>query len=121
MFGNRIRDGASKHFHHYVQPTLNETNLKADVAVPLMEINDILNTEANKDVIAESVIGIAKECFRFGVKDAFVSNVTVNTQRSSAFIAQLIEFFKINGQRIGFILLIIRTPKESTSGKTTFV
>ena len=86
-----------------------------------MEINDILNTEVDKDVIAESVIGIAKECVRFGVNNAFVSNVTVNTRGNSAFIAQLIEFFKINVQRIGFILLIIRTSKESPSGKTTFV
>ena len=52
-----------------------------------MGTNDILNAEADKDLIAESVIDIAKECARFGVKDAFVSSVTVNTRRNSAFIS----------------------------------
>ena len=33
------------------------------------------------------VIDIAKECVRFGEKDIFVSSVTVNTRRSSAFIS----------------------------------
>ena len=48
---------------------------------------DILNAEGDKDLIAESVIDIAKECVRFGVKDVFVSSVTVNTRYSSAFIS----------------------------------
>ena len=52
-----------------------------------MGTNDILNAEADKDLIAESVIDIAKECVRFGVKDKFVSSVTVNTRGSSIFIS----------------------------------
>ena len=76
----------SKHFHHYIQPTLKETNVKTDITVLQMGTNDILNAEADKDFIVESVIDIAKECARFDVKDVFVSSVTVNTRRSSAFI-----------------------------------
>ena len=68
-----------KHFHHYIQPTLNEKNVKTDIAVLHMRTNDILNAEADKDLIAESVIDIAKACVRFGVKDVFISSVTVNT------------------------------------------
>ena len=52
-----------------------------------MGTNDILNAEGDKDLIAESVIDIAKECVQLGVKDVFVSSVTVNTRRSSAFIS----------------------------------
>ena len=52
-----------------------------------MGTNDILNVEGDKDLIVESVIGIAKECFRLCVKDVFVSSVTVNTRGSSAFIS----------------------------------
>ena len=44
-----------------------------------MGANDILNAEADKDLIAESVLDIAKEFVRFCVKDVFVSSVTVNT------------------------------------------
>ena len=79
----------SKHFHHYIQPTLNEENVKTDIAVLHMGTNDILNAEGDKDLIAESVIDIAKECVRLGVKDVFVSSVTVNTRRSSAFISAI--------------------------------
>ena len=88
----------SKHFHHYIQPTLNETNVKTDIAALHMGINDIFNAEVDKDLIAESVIDIAKECARFGVKDVFVSSVTVNTRRSSAFISAVNTFFKVNVQ-----------------------
>ena len=76
----RFFGGATlKHFHHYIQPTLNGKNFKTDIAVLHMRTNDILNAEADKDLIAESVIDIAKECVRFGVKDVFISSVTVNT------------------------------------------
>ena len=76
----RFFGGATpKHFHHYIQPTLNEAKVKTDIAVLHMGKNDILNAEADKDLIAASVIDIPKECVRFVVKDVFVSSVTVNT------------------------------------------
>ena len=43
-----------------------------------MGTNDVLNAEANADLIAESVIDIAKSIW-FGVKGVFVSSVVVNT------------------------------------------
>ena len=52
----------SKHFHHYIQPTLNKENIKTDIAVLHMETNYILDAEGDKDLIAESAIDIAKEC-----------------------------------------------------------
>ena len=45
----------SKHFHHYIQPTSNEENVKTDIAVLHMGTNDILNAGTDKDLIAESV------------------------------------------------------------------
>ena len=54
-----------------------------------MGTTDSLNTEADKGLIAESVIDIAKECVRLGVKDVFVSSVMVNTQRCSAFTSAI--------------------------------
>ena len=52
-----------------------------------MGANYIRNAEGDKDLIAESVIDIAKECVWLGVKDVFVSSVTVNTRSSSALIS----------------------------------
>ena len=59
-----------------------------------MGTNDILNTEGDKGLIAESVIDIAKEYVRFGVTDVFVSSVTANTRCSSAFISAVNNILK---------------------------
>ena len=53
----------SKHFHHYIQPTLNEKNVKTDIAVLHMGTNDILNVEGDKDLIVESVKDMCKNVF----------------------------------------------------------
>ena len=83
----RFFDGPiSKHFNHYIQPTLNEKNVKTDIAVLHMGRTDILNAEDDKDLISETVIDIAKKCVRFGVKEVFVSSVTFNSRHGSTFI-----------------------------------
>ena len=75
-----------------------------------MGTNDILNADADKDLIAESVLEIAKECVCVGVKDLFVSSVTVNTPRSSAFISAVNNSLQDNWQH-----------KKNTSGKMAFI
>ena len=59
-----------------------------------MGTNDILNTEGDKGLIAESVIDIAKEYVWFGVTDVFVSSVTANTRCSFAFISAVNNILK---------------------------
>ena len=73
--------------HHYIQPTLNEINVKTDITVLHVGINYILDTEADKDLSAKNVINIAKKCVWFGVKDVFISSVADNTGHSWAFIS----------------------------------
>ena len=60
----------------------------------VVKTNDILDAEADKYLAIESVIDIAKECVRFGGKDAFISSVTVNTRRSSVFISAVNNIFQ---------------------------
>ena len=74
-----------------------------------MGTNDILNAGGDKDLIAGSVIDIAKECVQLGVKDVFVSSVTVNTRRSSAFISTVNNILQNKCATHRFILLITRT------------
>ena len=84
----RFSGGAtSKYFHHYIRPTLNETDMITDIAVLHMGTNDIINSEVNKDLVADSIINVARECVAFGVKSVFISRLTVNTRRNSAFIS----------------------------------
>ena len=111
----------SKYFHHYIQPTLNEKNVITDIAVLNMGKNDILNAEGDKDLIAESVIDIAKECVRLGVKDVFVSSVTVNTRRSSAFISVVNNILQDKCATNQFRLIDNSNIKKNTSGEMAFV
>ena len=45
-----------------------------------------MNSEVNKDLVADSIINI-KKCIAFSVKGVFISSFTVNTRRNSAFIS----------------------------------
>ena len=61
----------SKHFHHYISPTLNEANMIKNIAVLHTGTNDIINSEDNKDLVANSILNIARECVLFGVKSIY--------------------------------------------------
>ena len=107
--------------NHYIQPTLNEENVKRDIAILPIGINDVLSTEADKELIAESVTDIAKKCVCFGVKDVSVSTTMVNTRLSSAFIGAVNKIPQHKFQRITLILLITRTSKKNTSEQMSFI
>ena len=107
--------------NHYIQPTLNEENVKRDIAILPIGINDVLSTEADKELIAESVTDIAKKCVCFGVKDVSVSTTMVNTRLSSAFISAVNKIPQHKFQRITLILLITRTSKKNTSEQMSFI
>ena len=79
-----------------------------------MGTNGILHTEADKYLIAQSVVDIVKEYVLFGVKDV---SLTPDAVLLSS--VQLIKFFKIRIQRISFILLVTRTSKKKTSATTS--
>ena len=49
-----------KHSHHYFCPILNKTDVITDIAVLHMGTNDIINSEFNKDLEADSIINIAR-------------------------------------------------------------
>ena len=50
------------------------------------ETNDIINSGVNKDLVADSIINIVRECVVFGLKTVFISSLTVNSRRNLAFI-----------------------------------
>ena len=83
-----------------------------------MGTNYVLNSEANEDLIAESVIDITKECISFGVKGVFISSVVVNTRRKSTFISEYNKILqdKCATHQLHFIDNL--NIKMSTSGRT---
>ena len=86
-----------------------------------MQTNDVLDAEATEDLIAESVIDIAKECIWFGVKGAFVSSEVVNPRRKSAFISEFNKILqdKCATHQLRFIDNL--NIKMSISGRTAFI
>ena len=118
----RFFSGATfKYFDLYIQPTLNEKNVKIDIAVLQMGTNDILNAAGHKDLIAESFIDIVKECVRFAVKDVFVPSVTVNTRRSSAFIGAVNNILQDKCATHQFHFIDNSNIKKSSSGKMAVI
>ena len=81
----------SKHCYHYIRPTLNETDVITDIAVLHKGTNDIISSEGIKDLVADSMINISRECVDFGVKSVFISSLTINTIHLSAFISAVIK------------------------------
>ena len=53
-----------------------------------------MNSEVNKDLVADSIINIVKKYIAFSVKGVFISSFTVNTRRNSAFISAVNKDFK---------------------------
>ena len=63
----------SKHFHHYICPTLSGKDAITDIAVLHMATNDIMNSGNNKYLVADSIINTVRECVPFVVKNVFIS------------------------------------------------
>ena len=60
----------------------NETDVITNIVVLHMSTNDIINSEVNRNLIADSISNIAGECVAFGVKSVFISNLMVNNRRN---------------------------------------
>ena len=95
----------SKHFHHHIHPTLDEKDVITDVAVLHIGTNDTRNSEVNKDLRADSIINIARECFVFGVETVFISSLTVNTRCNSVFISAVNKTLKAKYFMYNFALI----------------
>ena len=82
-------------------PTFNEIDVITDVGVLHVGIND-KNSEVNKDLAADSIINIPKECVVFTVKSVYISSFTVNTRRNSTFISAVKKALKAKCLRHNF-------------------
>ena len=54
-------DGATLKHSHHIRPTLNEINLIMDIVLSHMITDHITKLEVNKDLLADSIINVAKE------------------------------------------------------------
>ena len=54
-------DGATLKHSYYIRPTLNEINLIMDTVLLHMITDHIIKLEVNKDLLADSIINVAKE------------------------------------------------------------
>ena len=53
-------DGATLKHSHHICPTLNEINLITNIVLLYMITDHIINSEVNKDLVADSIINDAK-------------------------------------------------------------
>ena len=66
-----------------------------DTAILHMGADDIINSEVNKDLLADSIINTAIQCAAFVVKSVYILRMTVSTETQLGFY----QFSKQNSER----------------------
>ena len=84
-----------------------------------MGINDIINSDTNKDLVADSIINIAIEGIAFSVKSLFISSLTVNNGRNWAFINGVNKTVKDVSCKYSH-LMITRMSKKRIFGRAIY-
>ena len=61
-----------------------------------MSVNDLLKRDSNIDVVTNNIMKIANECKTYGIKNIFVSGLTVNNRLHSDFINAINNALKLD-------------------------
>ena len=73
---------SSNDFIHYIKPNLQNSENPFETAILHMGVNDLLKRDSNIEV-ATNNMKIAKECKTYGIKNMFVSVLTINNRLHS--------------------------------------
>ena len=68
-------------------------------------INDFLKLGSNIDVITSNIMNIANECKNHGIKDIFISSLTINNRLPSDFIHVANNALKLSFLNYGFFFI----------------
>ena len=88
----------SKHFVHYIKPTLQENEF--DTSVLHMRVN-VLTLGSNIDTVSKDIIHIANHC-KIRSKQIIISGLTLTTWLNASFIHQLNNSMKVICQKHGY-------------------
>ena len=61
-----------------------------------MGVNDLLKRDSNIDVVTNNIMKIANECKTYGIKNIFVSGLTINNRLYSDFINTMNNVLKLD-------------------------
>ena len=109
----------SRDFFHYIKPTLQDQQTNFDIAVLHMSVNDILNLGSTVETVSNSILHIAKQCKKYGVKEVSISSVTCTTLLNSDLINDVNDALRNKCQTSGYHLIDnnnITTEKLSKDG-----
>ena len=73
----------SNDFTNYIKTTLKNKENEFEVAISHMAINDLLKRGSNMDVVTNSIMIVVNECKNYGIKNIFVSGLTIINGRHS--------------------------------------
>ena len=108
----------SKDFVHYIKPTLQENEF--DTSVLHIGVNDVLKLGSNIDTVSRDIINIANYCKNYGVKQIFISGLTITMLLNASSIYQLNNSIQVLCYMV-IDLLITTTYHLRIYGKTDYL
>ena len=83
-------------FFHYIKPTLQNPENSFETVILHMGVHDLLKRNSYIDVVTNNIMNIANECKTYGIKNVFVSGLTINNRLHSDFINAMNNVLKLD-------------------------
>ena len=77
---------SSNDFIHYIKPTLQYSQNPFESAILHMGVNNLLKRDSNINAVTNNIMKIASECKAYGIKNIFISGLTINNRLHSDLI-----------------------------------
>ena len=95
---------SSNDFIHYIKPILQNPENPFETVILQMGVNDFLKWDSKIDVATNNIMDIANECKPYGIKNIFVSGLTINNRLHSDFINAVNNCLKLDWIKYGYNL-----------------
>ena len=96
-----LPEAASNDFIHYIKPNLQNPENQFEAAIS-HGINGPIKRSSNIDVITKKNMNVANKCKKYGIKNIFVSDLTINNRLHSDFIYAVNKAFKLHCVKYGY-------------------
>ena len=93
---------SSINFIHYIKPTLQNSQNPFESAILHMGVNDLLKRDSNIDAVTNNIMKIASECKPYGIKNIFISGLTINNRLHSDLINTMNHALKLDCIKYGY-------------------
>ena len=85
-----------------MKPTLQNSENPFESAILHMGVIDLLKQDSNIDVVTNNIMKVANECKTYGIKNIFISGLTINNRLLSDLINTMNNALKLDCIKYGY-------------------